>query len=213
MKARSRIREFWRKLDGPVHPQDETFFEANPDAKSVFHLFLPPPAFIGDVDGARVIVLMMNGNYKPGITESHFPDQASQSEYIRYIRGEQTQMPTNLAGYYRTGPLAAWLENGTAALVNAVAYRAPALTKVPGIMKKISGLPSFAEHLAWVTEDLIPHAQQGHRFLLVHRNGLWRLPRDIAGPNIIFSTNPVSKNPSESALGRIREWLKTSPKP
>ncbi len=210
MKPLSRIRSFWRQLDGLVHPQDELFFEKNPEAKSVFHLGLPPPAFIGDVDNARVIFLMMNGNYKPGITKSHFPDQASQAEYIRYIRGEQTQMPTNLAGYYRTGPLAAWLEDGTAALVNAVAYRAPALTRVPGIMKMIGGLPSFVEHRSCVIEDVIPDAQQGKRLLLVHRNGLWQLLRNIAGPAIIFSTNPVSKNPSEDALGRIRGWLKNS---
>src|SRR5262249_48569477 len=75
----SSLRRFWARLEDSVHPDDKPIFAEYP--QHTFNLKFPPPAFVGDVDAAPIVILMSNGGYKPGITEREFPDEASISEY------------------------------------------------------------------------------------------------------------------------------------
>lgn len=50
------LAEYWAKLDGTVHPDDVSEFEKYPNHG--FNLVYPPPAFIGDIVKAPVIILV-----------------------------------------------------------------------------------------------------------------------------------------------------------
>jgi hypothetical protein len=194
-------------LDGTIHPDDQPVFRGEPALRAAFNLQFPPPAFVGDVDAAPVVILMSSGGYKPGITEAEFPDAKASDDYRRYLQGELLSMPETMSDYYRRGPLGRWLEDGKAALVNAVAYRTPSLSSVPNARRLVGLLPSVTLHRAWVKEDLLPSAQRGERFVLVHRNGFWGLPQIWDSSSVAFSTNPISPYPAEANLTKVREWL------
>jgi hypothetical protein len=114
-------------LQGAVHPDDQQIFSSHPD--HTFNLDFPPPAFIGDVDTAPIVVLMSNGGYKHGETEKEFPDLWNCAEHCDYLRGLRAALPPRLAGYYAKGRLGEWITEGSAVLVNAVPYRSPQLSK------------------------------------------------------------------------------------
>jgi hypothetical protein len=83
-KRQSSIRSFWAHLAGKVHPDDEAVFAAHPD--HTFKLQFPPTPFVGHVDTAPIVILMLNGSYGPRETEAEFPDKAADAEYLKYIR-------------------------------------------------------------------------------------------------------------------------------
>jgi len=85
----SSLRRFWARLEDSVHPDDKPIFAEYP--QHTFNLKFPPPAFVGDVDAAPIVILMSNGGYKPGITEREFPDEASISEYRRIFAARCTR--------------------------------------------------------------------------------------------------------------------------
>jgi hypothetical protein len=138
-KPLSLIAKFWGRLDGAVHPDDIPIFDARPEHS--FNLKFPPPAFIGAVDTAPIVILMSNGGYKSGVTEAEFSDEASVLEYRSFIRGEVSALPPRLAGYYNAGPFAGWIADGSAVLVNAVPYRSPRLSDEPHNQSLQNGLP------------------------------------------------------------------------
>ena len=117
----SSIRQFWKRLSGTIHPDDASVFEAHQGHG--FNLAYPPPAFVGDVDNAPIVVLMSNGGYKPSQTEAEFPDAHSASVFRRWLHGDVTSLPSTLAAYYTSGVFGDWIAAGKAVVVNAVAYR------------------------------------------------------------------------------------------
>jgi len=65
------LRQFWQRLDGPVHPDDRPVLESYPT--HTFDLRFPPPAFIGDVESAPLVVLMLNGGVAADLERTEFP--------------------------------------------------------------------------------------------------------------------------------------------
>jgi hypothetical protein len=59
----------WSHLSDAVHPSDAPVFYAN---KHSFNLEFPPPAFIGDIINAPVILLDANGGFDPIVTPNEF---------------------------------------------------------------------------------------------------------------------------------------------
>jgi hypothetical protein len=183
----SSLRRFWARLEDSVHPDDKPIFAEYP--QHTFNLKFPPPAFVGDVDAAPIVILMSNGGYKPGITEREFPDEASISEYRRYIRGEVHALPPRLSPYYATGRVGEWIHAGRAVVVNAVPYRSPSLSSSKEAYNRSAAkhLRSLAAHRRWVMQEVLPEATRCRRFLLVHRKGWWDVPERLAGHCVLFS--------------------------
>ena len=205
----SSIRAFWRQLAGTVHPADEPVFAAHPGHS--FNLDFPPPAFIGDIDRAPIIVLMSNGGYRSGVTEAEFPDANSINEYRDWLRGKIKSMPSHLSKYYTWQALGDWIAAGQAVLVNAVAYRSPNLSQEPANQAVARELPSLAAHRRWLFQEALPQAAAGKRFILVHRNRWWAVPREWAGSCVLFSdparAEPNRRTPDLEKLKKAQRWL------
>jgi hypothetical protein len=114
----SSIRDFRRKLEGCVHPEDAATLYTNPHT---FNLDFPPPAFIGDVDNAPVVILMLNGGYHPSITPAEFAAPDDRSEFLRWMKGESSEIPLNLSPYYKQHRDFPLVRNGSIAVVNSLA--------------------------------------------------------------------------------------------
>jgi hypothetical protein len=206
----SSIRRFWTRLEGAVHPDDQQIFDSHPDHS--FNLDFPPPAFIGDVDKAPIVVLMSNGGYKHGETEKEFPDERSCEEHRDYLRGLRAALPPRLSSYYTKGPLGEWIKNGSAVLVNAVPYRSPQLSEEKKNQRAAKQLRSLDVHRRWLFDEVLPEAKAGRRLVLVHRNGWWKVPRDkYKGPCVVFSdpakAEPNRPTPDQSKLELAKSWL------
>jgi hypothetical protein len=207
---KSSIREFWAQLNGSIHPLDIPYFK-KAEGKHSFNLDYPPPAFIGDVDNAKVIVLMASGGFGKE-TQLEFPTQDDHQEHIDWLVGRRKEMPKNLSRYYIDNNLFSWIESGKAVLVNAIAYRSPKISEEPENEALGKTLPSYQASLAWLNQEVLPLTLKNQRLLVAHRWRLWGLNRNsINSPeNLIFSNNPVSPHLSELTKGKIRAWLKGS---
>jgi hypothetical protein len=102
-------------LDGTIHPDNQPVFLAQPVFCAAFNLQFPPPAFIGDIDTAPVVLLIQSGGYKPASTPAEFPDAKAIDDFRGYLHGELSSMPGIMAGYYRRHSLGPWMENGRVA--------------------------------------------------------------------------------------------------
>ena len=70
--------DFWSVLTGTVHPLDKNILHENPHR---LNLDYPPPAFIGDIRRARIIVLKKCGGYNRERVEEEFNDPARPDLY------------------------------------------------------------------------------------------------------------------------------------
>ena len=172
-----------------------------------FNLDFPPPAFLGDVDGAPVVILMANGGYDPVITPGEFSNATDVAEYLQYLRGDRTTPPSSLSAYYSEGGLYRWISTGKAAIVNAVPYRSTKISKEIRQIAKL--LPSAMAHQKWLREEVLPTAMHGRRLVVAHRPGLWAFSRaEAAGmPNVLCSPNPVSPHLSRTLMEEVSSWL------
>ena len=205
---KSSLRQFWSRLNGSVHPDDALAFKS---ARHSFNLDFPPPAFIGDVDNAPVVILMANGGFGSA-TSREFPKQEDVQEYIDWLTGRRLAAPTNLSNYYTKNSYYRSIEAGKAVLVNAVAYRSPKISKEPENAKFGKTLPSYRAHLNWLNNELIPQVKEGKRLVIAHRYTLWGLSSSQAiAENFIFSKNSVSESLSKETLQKVKEWQPTAP--
>ena len=195
----------WSLLEGSVHPLDSELLERESHS---FNLDFPPPAFIGDIINARVVLLEANGGYDPVVTPQEFSDPMAVSRYLNYLRHPQPLRPELIAPYYGRRNYAELIASGDMTLVNAVAYRSAAISREPE-NKRIAGkLPSALLHKKWLRNVLLPAAARGERLVVAHRNALWGLGRSEAPlPGVLFTTNPVSSDLSRAALEEIRLFL------
>ena len=69
-ERKSSIRKHWSRLEGNVHPDDLPIFDRHPHS---FRINFPPPAFIGNIDTAPIVILMANGGYNEEGTPKEFP--------------------------------------------------------------------------------------------------------------------------------------------
>lgn len=201
----SSIRQFWQRLENSVHPDDEIFFRQN---KHTFNLDFPPPAFIGDVDNARVVFLDANGGYCTKTTPAEFPRESDLDEYIDWLKGTRMVFPENLSTYYTNHSLSTWLRDGTAVIVNAVAYRSKKISEEKDNEKLSKILPSFKAHKRWMTEELMPAVEQNKRFVIAHRWKLWRITPRVNLNNFVYDSCPASPHISNEALSLACDWLK-----
>lgn len=206
----SSISRFWANLDGAVHPLDRPIFDANPH--HTFNLCFPPPAFVGAIDSAPIVILLSNGGYTSGVTEAEFPDTNSEADFRNYLRGEIAELPPHLASYYVNGRFSNWIKSGSAVIVNAVPYRSRRLSEEKENRRVAGMLQSLAVHRRWLTEEVLPEAREERRFVLVHRNGWWKVPDASAGRCILFSdparAEPNRKTPDEEKLALAEQWLR-----
>jgi hypothetical protein len=202
----SSVREFWKRLESSVHPDDEPYFRATPHT---FNLDFPPPAFNGDIDNAPVVILMLNGGYDRNGTPNEFADPHDCAEYLSWIKGERSQFPKNLSAYYTQSPEFPWIREGKAVIVNAVAYRSKGLTRERENQRLAKRLPSVKVHRSWLRNEVLPDAEKGRRMIIVHRWSLWNFEpsefRETA--NVYYSKNPVSPYLADDLRERIKSFL------
>lgn len=197
----STLVDHWRRLTGSVHPDDAPFFASHPHT---FNLDWPPPAYIGDVDNAPVVLLMMNGGYNPAMTPREFEDAGAVERYLDTLRNPRPINPRDVSPYYDAGSYGPHIASGRLALVNAVAYRSPGLNDEPNNKRLANLLPSTTVHRRWLRQELIPQAIAGERVVIPHRNGMWKLGRnEYDHPNILFTTNPISPYPNADLMFRL----------
>lgn len=202
----SLLADHWSQLSGPVHPLDASVLATTAHS---FNLDFPPPAFVGDPD-APIVILMANGGYKPGVTESEFADAEDVAEHIAYLRRERQQMPRRMSDYYRRGIVGRWLVEGMAVSVNAVPYRSPRLSAEPHNGRVARSLPGVQVHRRWLLDEVLPEARAGRRFVFVHRNSWWQVPPEAKGPTVRFSdpqrAEPNRAAPDRDKLAEAERW-------
>lgn len=176
---RSSIRKFWRRLEKTVHPDDAEVLSRH---EHTFNLDFPPPAFIGDVDNAPIVILMANGGYDPHKitgTQSEFLEPSDFAEHLQMLQSERICIPRRLSPYYTENTVFPWVRGGSAVIVNAVAYRSPKITEEPQNQEVARILPSARVHKEWLLEEVLPAAERGQRCVVAHRRRLWKLPKKI----------------------------------
>jgi hypothetical protein len=188
--ALSLISDFWGIVDGPVHPADEPVLQEQDPTATVLNRDYPPPAFIGDVDNAPILILMGNGGFDAQKTPLEFSDQGSIERYIQFLRCPGPVDPGLMSPYYDSHYAAPLIRTGTAAIVNCCAYRSNRLMNSAGKLKKLADeLPSVRASRKWVKDELMPAAASGAKLVVVHRPGLWDIPPGD-GPNFYQAVDP-----------------------
>jgi hypothetical protein len=205
--VKSSIRKFWQGFESRVHPDDATAFASHPD--NTFNTDFPPPAFIGDVDNAPLVILMLGGGYDKKITPTEFPSEADHAEYLDWLRGKRMDVPRNLSTYYTEHPAFRWIQEGRAVIVNAVAYRSPKISTEPQNLKLAKLLPSVNAHRQWLHEEVLPEARNGTRCIVAHRWTLWNFPpKNARGfANVHHSKCPASPYLSNDLMAEVASWL------
>jgi hypothetical protein len=192
-------------LSGTEHPHDVPILRGY---KHSFDLNYPPPAFLGDIVNAPVIALFANGGLNDD-TPSEFPTSDAFAEYVDLLHNPKAPRRVAIAPYYGMLNFSTLLFTGKIALVNAVAYRSRRISEEPENQRVGRRLPSYSIHRNWLLNEVLPLARQGERLIVVHRNGLWQLPRSIvAGGGVVFSSNPVSANFSKDMLAIVEGFLR-----
>lgn len=202
------LSEFWSQLDGTVHPADERVFASFPDHG--FNLDFPPPAFIGDVVNAPIVILDNNGGYHQEGTPREFPDRKAHDEYRDMLKNPRpiSRSERTVSPYYLSRNFTQWLVDGVATLVNGVAYRSfDGTAKHVDRMTKL--LPSALHHQTWLRQVVLPQAEKGDRFVIVHRWGRWNGVADILRNhrNAVFSSNPRGANLTAREMEAGRAFL------
>lgn len=191
-----------------VHPDDAAVLAANHHS---FNLDFPPPAFVGDVDKAPIVILMASGGYDsdPATgTPSEFLEARDYREHLEMLGSSGVCIPQRLSRYYTQNTVFPWVKDGKAAIVNAVAYRTPNITQEPENKNVARLLPSANLHRQWLREELLPAAAAGERCVVAHRWSLWDLtPRKGPSENVCYSTNPVSEHLSKTLRTTLEKWL------
>ncbi|MEM7270837.1 MAG: hypothetical protein AAF401_16490 [Pseudomonadota bacterium] len=202
MAGRSQLVKHWRKLRGAVHPVDAPVFEKYHHS---FNLDWPPPAYVGDVNNAPFILLMMNGGYHQQDTAAEFNEEGSVNRYIENLHNPRAVKPQYISKYYAAGNYGDFISDGRLALVNAIAYRSGKLSEEKQNQQVAELLPSTQLHRQWLFDELIPQAMSGKRFVIAHRNRFWKIRRsDFEHPNIVFTNSPASPYLPKNVVGMIR---------
>lgn len=202
------LADYWSRLENAVHPDDEATFSRLSDHG--FNLDFPPPAFVGDIVNAPVIILDNNGGYKSGMTPNEFPDDEAREEFRERLTTPRPVVPTmrSMSRYYLERNYSKWLISGEAALVNGVAYRS-INGEARAVKRLTKELPSAQFHQKWLRETAAPLAVCGKRFIVVHRWTRWNGAADILRGlrTAIFSSAPVSPDLTIDELVSVQRFL------
>jgi hypothetical protein len=199
------LTDFWKRLDGRVHPDDAPYF-LGARLQSDFNLEFPPPAYFGAVDSAPVVVLYNNGRYSAE-TRGEFIREGVYVEYIDEIHAARPCDPGVFSEYYAKNCLRSYVMQGSVCWVNAIAYRS-ANTRKLARHKSRAILPSHQVSLRWLRDELLPEAAAGRRLVIFHRWSLWhsRKGKEV-GENVKYSSNPVGENVSVAMREQIDAFL------
>ena len=198
--------EFWSRLQNTVHPDDAEFLKCE---RHSFNLDFPPPAFIGDVNNARVLLLNANGGYDDEITPAEFNDEEATKRFVDLLRVPQPMVGPEISPYYTASGYADLLRSGDLALINAVAYRSRRISQEPENKHAAKGLPSAIFHRNWLRKVLLPAAALGEILVIAHRFTLWGLRSSENLPGVLFSRNSASPHLSKIVRAEIDEFLQT----
>jgi len=198
--------DFWSRLKRTIHPED---IDATRHAPGEINFDYPPPAFVGDVLSARVFVLMGNGGYDRNETPAEFSEVGADETYRQHLSCPTVAGRGWTAPYYLDRPdIGPWLRNGTAAVVNALAYRSERTT--PAVRSFADKLPSVQFHRRWLDRDLLSAAVAGRVRVVVHRPGLWG-----PSPNVLRAKNMLVLSgtaPRQKVLSHeVRRWASLPP--
>lgn len=206
-RAQDVLPRYWSSLKSTVHPDDEPVFAQT--GSHGFNLDFPPPAFIGDVANAPVLILDNNGGYD-ATTPGEFPDGQAQTEFRGRLQSSSPVDPKarGVSPYYLRRNFSHWLIDGRVALVNAVAYRSVD-GKAPDVGRLAKLLHSARVHREWLQNVVAPSAARGERFVVVHRWSLWGAAvNGLRGmPGAVFSPAPVSKDLSALEMTAVQTFL------
>lgn len=203
------LSKYWSQVRksarGWIHPEDEEVLSSQPHS---FNLDYPPPAFLGDVTTARIIILLANGGYDPTVTPLEFAAPDSEARYLRRLSDPQAANWTEVSPYYRDVNYAELVFSGKAALVNACAYRSPKISKEQENQRLLNRLPSVHFNRAWLMQEILPQVEAGTRFVVAKRRGLWALPETVKSINGVFlDPAPRLRHISKDVLRRIQKML------
>jgi hypothetical protein len=196
------LARFWSALEGPVHPEDAEFFDAHPSIASLFQRRFVPSAFFGDVAGARVILCFGNGGSEDD--QEFYRSPMLRAEYLRHLRNPGPIAPDRFFTYFRGKTYTKWIAEGSAVLVNAVAYRSANMDALNE--SNTSEIPSVAIARAWVREKR-QMARDGECLIVFHRRRLWGPISSSAGTGVIVSKNPASPYLSSDVNSAIGGFL------
>jgi hypothetical protein len=178
--------KFWSELRATKHPRDEEIDEVWP--QSINTDFAPTP-FVGDLRQARVFVLLANAGYHPQRSPQEFEKLGSAEEYRERLRNPGPCEEGKTHPYFLRGRLGGWLKTSQAAVVNAMAYRSPAISREPEGRAFAEKLPSVRFHRDWLYSKLLPGAARKLLMVIVHRPGLWKLSRIHGDNDLVVFTN------------------------
>ena len=203
------LSKYWSQVRqtkiGWVHPDDEELLGKEPHS---FNLAFPPPAFVGDVTTARVIILVANGGYDPEVTPSEFEAPNSEAKYLKRLSYPTKANWAEVAPYYRGVNYAELVFSGKAAAVNACAYRSRKISEEPDNKRLLKRLPSVHFNRAWLVDVILPQVVAGQRFIVGKRHGLWDLPGAVKNSSGFFpDPAPVSPHLSNVVLERLQQVL------
>ena len=205
----------WRKLTGKtrlngkevyVHPDDLKVLRDHPGR---FNLDYPPPAYVGDIVRAPVVMLLTNGGYNREGTKNEFLKRGAAKRYLDGLHDPGLMSREDYEGY--SGYYLKWnykelLREGKLAIVNVAAYRSPNFS--PARQKVASELESVKLHRRWLRETLLPEAKAGKRFVVAHRYTHWKLdPEGDRQRNLYFSRSQRSPHMELDAKARVKEFL------
>ena len=201
----------WRKLTGKtwlngkgvyVHPDDLKVLGDHPGC---FNLDYPPPAYVGDIVGAPVIMLLTNGGYSDG-TKNEFENQGDAERYLDCLHDPRLMSPKVYSPYYLTRNYKELLKKGELAVVNVAAYRSPNFS--PARQKIADDLESVKLHRRWLREILLPEAAEGKCFVVAHRYTHWELkPEKDQQHNLYFSRSQRSPHMELDAKEQVCKFL------
>ena len=199
---------YWAQLIDSVHPNDTATFDRVRDHG--FNLEFPPPAFIGDILNAPIIILDNNGGYDH-TTPREFPDDRAREEYRSALKTPRQLNPNaaSTSPYYLRRNFSRWLITGEAALINGVAYRSKDGNAL-GVKQLTRELPSALFHQRWLRETLAPLAMSGERFVVIHRWGRWNRADDVLRgvQSTVRSRAPIGGDLTSFELAAAQEFLR-----
>ena len=150
-------------------------------------------AFVGHILHACVFVLMGNGGYNADDTPAEFVAPDAPALFREHLAHPSVADRKWTAPYYlNRADIGHWLRSGSAAVVNALAYRSEQTTDA--VRRFADKLPSVHFHRRWLEHNLRAAAEAGRVRVVIHRPGLWQPHSKVAQTkNVMVLTGTAPK--------------------
>lgn len=201
----SSLVRFWRRLEDRVHPDDMATFKKFA-GRHTFNLDYPPPAYVGDVDRAPVLLLMANGGYETEKTPAEFAEPGTAEAYRMRLHNPAPIGGSPQSQYYTGSSYSHWLADGTMALVNAVAYRSPKLSDEPHNQRILPQLASVRATRDWLLNEVVREVEKDRRMVVVHRWKGWDIACLRSTPGFFWSKCPASPHLSDEIKEKVTRF-------